>query len=157
MTATAVVFGVGHPDRADDAVGPAVAEQVAARELPGVSVVPLVTPLELIDSWAGFDVVVVVDAARTGSPEGSVTVHRVRDASWPASSRALNTHALGLVDAIELARALDRLPRELVVVGIEGGNVQIGAPLSAPTRAAIDTGVDTVIGVLSECFARGRA
>ena len=157
MTATTVVFGIGHPDRADDAVGPAVAERVAARDLPGVSVVPLVTPLELIDAWTGCDIAVVVDAARTGSPDGSVTVHRVRDVSWPASSRALNTHALGLVDAIELARALDQLPRELVVVGIEAGNVQIGAPMSAPTRAAIDAGVDAVIGALSQCFARGRA
>ena len=49
-----------------------------------------------------------------------------------------STHAFGVADAVELARALDRLPERLDVYAIEGASFAAGAPLSPAVAAAID-------------------
>jgi hydrogenase maturation protease len=81
---------------------------------------------------------VLVDAIRSGAPVG--TIHRV-DASehplpappWGSSS----THAIGVAEAIELARALGRLPAQVIVYGIEGSHFDAGVGLSKEVQAAI--------------------
>jgi hydrogenase maturation protease len=64
------------------------------------------------------------------------------------------THGFGLAGAIELARALDRLPPRFVVVGIEAQGFDHGAPLSAPVLAAIPRATDAVLGIIEEATAR---
>ena len=49
---------------------------------------------------------------------------------------------------IELARALGRLPAELVIVGVEAEHFRLGEPLSPPVAAAVETAARTVAGVL---------
>ncbi len=58
-----------------------------------------------------------------------------RPAPGPAWRRS--SHALGLADAIALGEALDRLPDELLVFGIEGGDFGLDAPVTPSVRAAI--------------------
>ena len=87
-------------------------------------------PTALIDAWEGADALWLVDAVSSGAEPG--TVHRL-----DASERALppdlfraSTHHVGLAEAVELARALGRLPARTVVFGIEGGSFAVGEPLS---------------------------
>ena len=47
------------------------------------------------------------------------------------------THGLGVVEAVRLAAALDRLPRALVVLGVEAADVGVGPGLSPQVAAAI--------------------
>jgi hydrogenase maturation protease len=81
----------------------------------------------------------VIDAVSSGAEPG--TVHRF-DASrtpLPASlRRASSTHALGLAEAIELGRALDRLPARVIVYGIEGERFEAGAALTPAVAAAVE-------------------
>ena len=134
-----LVIGLGAPDRGDDAVGAAVARAVADR-LPGVAVVDHEDPTGLLDVWAGHDPVVVVDAVRSGAPPG--TVHRL--ATPPPGSGPGGTHAIGLAEMVEIGRALGRLPDRLVVVGVEAGGFDHGAPLSAAVAAAVPAAADLV-------------
>ncbi|MGB8649776.1 MAG: peptidase M52, partial [Mycobacteriales bacterium] len=69
--------------------------------------------------------------------------------AWAATGRA-GTHALGLAAAVELARVLDRLPRRLVVVGVEAADFAHGAPLSAPVAAAVDHAAAAVTALVAE-------
>ncbi|MGA8248276.1 MAG: hypothetical protein WB797_15335, partial [Nocardioides sp.] len=62
---TGLVVGLGQPDRGDDAVGPEVARAVATRGLPGVRVLEREDPADLLDTWRGHDLVVLVDAVRS--------------------------------------------------------------------------------------------
>jgi hydrogenase maturation protease len=64
------------------------------------------------------------------------------------------THAFGLAAAVELARALRRLPPRLVVVGVEASTFEYGAPLTAPVAAAVPAAVAQVLAVLEEVSAR---
>jgi hydrogenase maturation protease len=118
-----MVIGVGNPWRGDDRAGLEVARRVGGLEHEGDCT-------RLVDAWDGQDEVAVVDAAASGAPPG--TIHRIdaRAGPLPAAMLRSSTHAFGVADAIELARALGRLPPRLHVYAIEGSDFAIGAGLS---------------------------
>lgn len=169
--ARVLVVGLGSPDRGDDAVGPQVAGEVARtvsdRRLLGVHVVEHEDPTALVDlldptgRTGAWDAVVVIDAVRSGAAPGSLTILHVGadGQGFDALGARLDpgpagTHGFGLAGAIELARALDRLPPSVVVVGIEAVSFEHGAPLSAPVHAALHRATDTVLSVVEVAAAR---
>ena len=114
-----LVIGLGNAWRGDDGAGPAVARGLLD-EVPARVLVHEGEPIGLIEEWAGADEVIVVDAVCSGAPPG--TIHRLDPLAepMPAALSHGSTHAFGLAETIELARALDRLPPRLTVYGIEG-------------------------------------
>lgn len=150
-----LVVGLGSIDRGDDAVGPTVARRVAELELPGVRVVENEDPTALLDLWTGHDLVVVVDAVASGGRPG--TIHALEtdesapplpESAWSGTGRG-GTHAFGVAAAVELARALHRLPPRLVVVGVEAAGFEYGEPLTERVAAALDATVSRVVEVLT--------
>jgi hydrogenase maturation protease len=142
-----VVIGVGNAYRGDDAVGLAVAERMRARVPHGVTVVECEQePTRLLDAWRTADTALVVDAAASGAPPGTLHRFDTTNGQVPARVFRSSTHAFGVGDAVELARALGRLPRRVVVYGIEGANFTTGAPLSPAVEAA----VQRVVAALEE-------
>ena len=135
---TVLLVGCGHPDRGDDAAGIAVAERVEAAGRPDVHIVTgTVDPATLMDLWDGVDEVVVVDASSSGLAPG--TVRRIDPGREAVPARAAaSSHELGPAEAIELAKALDRLPRSLLLYAIEAGSCDLGAPISPPVVAAVE-------------------
>lgn len=123
------VLGIGVPDRGDDSVGLAVADLMGAVRHDG-------EPASLIESWQGEDHVVVIDSMRSGRPAGEVVRFDVTHDPLPVGI-CRSTHALGLAEAVELARALDRLPGRLTVIGIEGVEFGFGAPMSEAVSGAV--------------------
>jgi hydrogenase maturation protease len=147
---TPLLIGLGNTDRGDDGVGVAVVRHVAERAVDSVEVVESDDPASLVDTWSEAARVVVVDAVRSGRPVGTVLVLDVTETPLPTDGWARGgTHALGLAAAVELSRALGRLPQRLVVVGVETGDLTAGSELSAPVRAAIDPASDAVLGALA--------
>ena len=147
---TALVVGIGNPDRGDDAIGPMVAARVAHLCLPGVDVVAEGEPLALVGLLAGHEDVVVVDAARS-RPGPPGTVHVIRVGATPVlagSAPVLGSHGLGVVAAIELARALGRLPPRLTLIGVEARVVDVGAPMSEEALGCLDDAVRAVVAAL---------
>jgi hydrogenase maturation protease len=155
----ALVVGLGSPDRGDDAVGPAVARSVAAGRPAGTDVVEREDPTSLIELWDGRDLAVVVDAVCSDGIPGTLLIREsgagrppLSDDAWNATGRG-GTHAFGLAAAVELSRALNRLPLRLVLVGIEAAGLDHGEPLSAPVRAAVRPATEAVLGVLAAAAA----
>ena len=140
----ALVIGVGQHDRGDDAVGLLVAAEVR-RTAPAVDVVTVTSPSRLVESWEGRDDVAVVDAIRTGRPAGAVTLVEVGDRPLPARPGAGGSHGFGVAEAVELGRALGRLPRRLVIVGVEAGTFAIGADLTPEVVAAVPAATQAVL------------
>lgn len=111
-------------------------------------------PAELLDLWAGTGLAVVVDAVRAGpgARPGSLILLRTAPAEPPLPAGLTagpgGTHALGLAEAVELGRALSRLPRRLVVLGVVAAGFAAGAPLSPPVAAAVDAAADRVARLL---------
>ena len=86
----------------------------------------------------------VVDAAASGASPGTVHRFDARAAPLPAAHLRSSTHAFGVADAVELARALGRLPGRLDVYAIEGGDFSLGAGLTPPVAAAVEALVVTL-------------
>jgi hydrogenase maturation protease len=151
-----LVIGLGNRDRGDDGVGLAAVEALRPKLPVGVrTALHEGEPTALVDLWVGLDAVVLIDATSSGSPPG--TIHRFEAAHEPLPARHLgrSSHALRPATAIELARALGRLPRRLLVYGVEGERYDLGATLSAEVAAALPTLMGRVLGDIDRLVREG--
>ena len=133
-----LVLGIGNRLRGDDAAGLAVTDLLrAARLRDDVRVIEREgEPTDLIEDLDAAGEVIVVDAVHSGADPG--TVHHLDALSQPLPPALGRTssHAFGIADTIELARALGRLPRSLEVYGIEGRDFTAGAGLAPEVERA---------------------
>ena len=153
MTPRIVLIGVGNPWRGDDGVGRAVVEVAVDRLGPDVGYVEADgEPGRLIDAWTDADLAVVVDAVRSGAAPGTIHVWR-DDTELARTAPSTGSHALGLAEGIALGGALHRLPKALVVSGVEVGETASGIGLSAAGAAIVEDAVGTVCGIVDEWMA----
>ena len=94
-------------------------------------------PTALLDVWDGADALWLVDAVSSGSVPG--TVHRLDTSTepLPAALFRASSHLVGLGEAVELARALGRLPPRVVFYGIEGERFEAGDTVSPTVASAV--------------------
>ncbi len=142
-----VVIGVGNDLRGDDAAGLRVAREVRRRLGSAVRVLELDgEPSRLLDAWAEADVAVVIDASSSsGAAAGSVRRFDAGATPLPVGVGATSTHSLGLADAVELGRALGRLPGRLTVYAIEGRSFGPDAAPTAVLEATVASVAEQVI------------
>lgn len=107
-----VVLGLGNILLRDEGVGVRVVEALAARYvLPAmVEVVDGgTTGMELLDTLAGCDHLLVCDAVQTGAPPGSVV--KLADAEVPALFQArFSPHQLGLAEVLATLILMEEAP-----------------------------------------------
>ena len=137
-----LIIGCGNLERGDDGAGLLVAGRLLelganARRCEGEA-------LRLIDLWEHADYVILVDAVVTGAPAGTIHVWDSRRVYLDSKALA-STHGLGLAEAIELARTLNRLPSRLEVYGIEGYCFDRGGGISNEIQHAVDEVVRRIL------------
>jgi hydrogenase maturation protease len=150
MNPYALVIGLGNEYRSDDAVGRAIARTLKAsagnkfrvKEGSGDGGA-------LMDAWKDADFVVLVDAVESGGLPGTIRRMDARATGIPSELFHCSAHGFGVSEAIELARALKRLPAHLIVYGIEARSFALGAELSPEVKAAADEVVRRVKDELS--------
>ena len=136
------IIGIGQSFRGDDAAGleavrrwreefnetasrPEV--QVEVCELPG---------LGLLDLFEGAESILLVDAVQSGARVG--TIHRIGPEELIAFSADSNSaHGWGVAETLGLARQLGLSLPPIHLIGIEAGQMQIGAGLSPEVEAAL--------------------
>lgn len=145
----ALVIGIGNPDRGDDSIGPLVTRRLVGRAPPDVTIIERAgDALALIEDWAGYETVILIDAAAPGATPGRIHRIDLLTTQLPADMPFASTHAFGVGNAVGLARTLGLLPRCLVVYAIEGVNFEPGAHLSPNIAAAVEEVVTQVIAEL---------
>lgn len=153
-----VVIGVGNPDRADDGLGPLVIARLGS--LPDTRVISLSRDaFGIIEQWTGAEEVVLIDAAAVTSGPGPGRIHRI-DLSvdeLPCELGLSSTHAFGLAEAISLARALDRLPKSVIVYAVEGVCFDVGAPMTPEVFAAAEQVAGLVAAEVLTRWSNGRS
>jgi hydrogenase maturation protease len=156
-TPRVLVAGIGNVFLADDGFGVALAERLAARELPqGVEVVDYgIRGMDLAYALGdGYDAVVLLDATPRGEAPGTLYVI---EAEPPGDEPvAIDAHGMDPVRVLGLARALGGAPPRTLVVGCEpltrmtGEEEDVVAELSEPVRAALDEAERLVESVLTD-------
>lgn len=140
-----VVIGVGHRDRGDDGIGPAVVEALSYRTDQVTAIVREGDLAVLPLLWEPEDDVMIVDATRSLSePVGQI--HEINPAQLVASI-GMSTHGVNVADAIQLAQRLNRSPARLRVVGISGKEFHPG-PMSHHLHQRVDALADELLVLL---------
>lgn len=133
-----LVIGVGNDYRGDDAIGLLVARRIRDLQLPDVQVIESDGECaKLMESWKGAEKVILIDAVHSGAAPG--TIHRVtvHEEELPVTWRHGSTHAFGVAEAIALSKAMQRLPRRIIVFGVEARSFVLGEPLSDEVTNAL--------------------
>jgi hydrogenase maturation protease len=147
---TPIVIGIGNRDRGDDAAGPLVCDRLRGQLGPNAAVRTFVCEGSILDlalHWEHDDHVIIVDAMQPDAEPGRIV-------TWDATVEpmatpgAVSTHEIDVSVAVELARAIGRMPAQLFVIGIEAVQTEWASLPSAPVDSAIDAVVDVVIGQL---------
>jgi hydrogenase maturation protease len=137
---------LGSRFRGDDAVGPLVADRLRAA---GATLLDCDDePTRLLDAWAGLELVVIVDAVRSGAEAG--TVHRVEaeGGRLPRELGLASTHAFSIADTLELGQTLGRAPERVVVYGVEGAAFELGDPVTPAVGDALEGVASAVLAEL---------
>ncbi len=144
-----LVIGVGNRDRGDDGIGPLVADAVRAR-CDG-RVIIHVAEGDLSDlpmRWEPDQDVIVIDATVSGRSPGEVTAVNALVDGLDVESGLLSSHGIGLAEAVELGRLLGRLPRSLVIFGIEARRFEHFEAVADEVAGAVSDLVERIIGLV---------
>ena len=130
-----LILGVGNRFRSDDGAGAFVVDLLRdgdfdVREESGEGA-------SLIAAFEGRDVVVIIDAMKSGAPPGTVRRFDAVRETLPTGLFHYSSHQFGVAEAVETARALGRLPRSLILFGIEGKSYDYGNMLTAEVDHAV--------------------
>ena len=131
---TTLVIGLGNPLRGDDGIGPAV---VAALRPEGSRLTLIESAGNDLVEWLAsdeFDRILIVDAADFGRAPGSWV--RLTSDRLAASEGGL-CHGLGLVEALDLLRALGLRPPPITIFAVQPAAVAWGPGLSLEARRAV--------------------
>ena len=131
MTDRIKIIGVGNEWRGDDGAGVAVARALREKALAGITVLEATGEgAALMAAWQDAEMVILVDAVRSGAEPGKVHHFDAREQELPTDFFHYSTHAFSVAEAVELARVLDQLPPQVIVYGVEGKTYEAGAGLS---------------------------
>ena len=149
---TVTVIGTGNDLRRDDGVGPAAARAVRRLRPAGVRVViENAEASALINTWAGSELVIIVDAAVghrdiDSSPQPG-RIRRFTNLSLAHCGNATSSHGLSITEALTLAAILGREPHRMVIYTVEAHDTSYGSGLSLPVAAAVPA---VVAGIIDE-------
>jgi hydrogenase maturation protease len=147
MTKKIKVLGCGNTLVGDDGVGIRVIERLQEMPLPSnVEVIDAGVGGMAILSWIeDADKVVIVDAVQTGNePPG--TVYKFTDKELPPSDMfMLSLHDLNLVDTLNVGRVVQKMPEEIVIIGVEVKRV---AEFTKELTPEVEAAIPEVIGLV---------
>lgn len=137
-----LIVGCGNADRCDDAAGVLVARRlrelgIDAQEHGGEG-------LSLLEEFAGHQRVILIDAVLSGRQPGTIVKTNPGDGPLPTGQFLASSHSFGVAEAVEMARALGRLPGGITIYGIEAGRLEAGSAPSAEVLAAVDEVARTI-------------
>ncbi|MGB5062699.1 MAG: HyaD/HybD family hydrogenase maturation endopeptidase [Candidatus Competibacter sp.] len=145
-----VVLGLGNILLRDEGVGVRVVEALAARYvLPAVvEVVDGGTVgMDLLDTLAGCDHLLVCDAVQTGAPPASVV--KLADAEVPALFQTrFSPHQLGLAEVLATLILMEEAPAALTLIGVVPIDLELGVELSPDVAAAVERAVECLADAL---------
>lgn len=147
-----LVLGLGNLLLRDEGVGVRVVEVLAERyALPAeVEVVDGGTAgMDLLNTLAGCDHLLICDAVRTGGPPGSV-VKLVGEQVPALFQTRCSPHQLGLSDLLATLTLTGEAPAALTLIGIVPADLRLGLELSPEVTAVVGQAVESLAAELRE-------
>jgi hydrogenase maturation protease len=137
------IVGLGSP-HGDDQLGWIAVDRLRMRLPARVCAVKAASGVELLEFLVGQQSVLIVDAAAPDRSPGTI-----RSFGWPctelAPHLAWSTHGLGVVEALQLAQALGRIPSQVVIATVEAQSTAPGSALSCAVARGLDDLVESIV------------
>ena len=127
-----LILGVGNRLRGDDAVGPLLIDR-----LRGKVDIPLIDAGDVPENYLGpieesnANLVLVIDAAEMGTNVGDVALFDIEQ----VQGKSVSTHTANLGLLFKVIPPEKR--PQVIVLGIQPGNMELGQELSEPVRGTI--------------------
>ena len=138
-----IYIGCGNELRGDDAAGLLVARHLRSLGLNACEHTG--DGLNLIQLWEPSSEVVLVDAVLAQGNPGQVRVWDGIAAPLETDLFRCSSHSLGVGEAIEMARLLGSLPKQLIIYGIEGKQFEVGTTPSTAVLQAVEKVVQMIL------------
>jgi hydrogenase maturation protease len=143
-----LILGYGNPLRGDDALGPQVAEELAARfeadDRITVQTIHQLT-LDLAETLANFSLILLVDV-RNAEPVGEIFTQKIQPSQnlpQPFS------HYLDPAELLGVCQILYNALPEMILTGVNATNFEVGTPISTAVRASYPQLIAHIISVLA--------
>lgn len=137
------LIGLGNEWTGDDAAGLKVAQALLPLKTENFDVLVLGVPdYQMFEGLGKDDQLIVVDACKGGGETGSIMKLTLDELSnqYPADLiRHGSSHGLGLQHWLTMAKTLDGISCELLIYGIEIGQLEMGSALSPEVEEAVLT------------------
>ncbi len=145
-----VIIGQGNEFRGDDGAGPEVIRRLKAIKFKSRARVKLFSgPVDIariIEFWDGAKLAIFIDAAISDNPPGTIHIFSPLTSPIPEELQIQSTthDAPSVTQAVELGRALGRLPKELIVYAIDGREFSSKAGIIAEVEKAVGLVVENI-------------
>lgn len=147
-----LVIGIGNEFRGDDVLGLLVVREIRKTLRAKISCYEHSGDgTSLISLWEKDDVVFLVDAIYSKSQSTDIYRLNLKEENLPVEW-FYSTHAFNLAEAIELARILGQLPREIILYGVRGKNFEIGQEISPNVYQAVEKIVSQILKEIDEQY-----
>jgi hydrogenase 3 maturation protease len=143
-----LILGVGNRLRGDDAVGPLLVER-----LQGKVDIPLIDAGDVPENYlgpieaSGADLVLVIDATEMNSDAGAAAIFDIDQ----IQGKSVSTHTgnIGLLFKAILPEARP----QVILLGIQPGNITLGQGLSDPVRATLTSLEEILVSLINTMHA----
>ncbi|MFH2036621.1 MAG: hydrogenase maturation protease [Candidatus Zixiibacteriota bacterium] len=135
-----VIVGFGNEFRKDDGLGLYVARRLKNEMPGGINIVEGIHDgYALLNTWDKSSTVFIIDCAVSGKKPGTIYRFDALHEKIPSDLfDGFSTHTISLIDAIELADILEKLPEGLFVYGVEGKDYSTGVGLTPEIQISAD-------------------
>ena len=140
------MLGIGNILLRDEGIGVRVVEAMEGMELPAdcEAVDGGTSGADLVDVVANRQKVIVVDAMRADEPPGTVFRMTLDDLITEAKD-SVSIHEFGIVDTFTMAGHLGLMPQQVVVYGVQPGDISPGLELSAAVSGVIPRLIEEIL------------
>jgi len=142
-----LIAGIGNVLLGDDGIGPFAIKVLESQyDFDGnVELVDLGTPgLDLPVYLSGADAVILVDSAKFGGETGDIRLFRKQEILRNPPRARIDPHSPALTESISLLELMGAMPREFLMIGMQGGRFEPGSTLSRRVRLCIPHIIDAV-------------
>ena len=142
-----VIIGVGNLLLKDEGVGVHAVRELRQKALPaGVEVLDGgVAGIGLLDFFPGAQKLVLIDAADMNLAPGTVVRFTPEEIRSQPGGPKFSAHDVGLLEVLELASALGQSPPEVVIIGVQPGEISWGTDLTPEVRSSLPLVVEMVL------------
>jgi hydrogenase maturation protease len=145
-----LVLGIGNLVMSDDGVGVKVVQRLQ-REYRFPLCVEILDGgtlgLDLLPKLEDIERLIIVDAVETGQKPG--TCVRLTGEELPiALETKLSPHQMGLKDLLAVSQLMGHSPRQMVLIGVQPGSIEMDTELTPEVEAVVDVLMSKVLNEL---------